>query len=228
MAFWAALDSRALTSLHRVAASAAFLSSLLECIIFLIKRMRNDDARSSETDTSDSQGTSVSVQNNAVSLVKEQFARIWEALTSKKLKVEERAAARLLAQTLEGLYAVDQSLLDAAWDVLAKDVKSSATKDDHASLVSAVLKVFYDRFKKEDSLLKANAETLMNEVLHGVLEQCEQALNEKVRAEGEQGSGFALLASMLDRFREGLFADRDFANVSSCHWFFLNRTLLMP
>ncbi|KAF8198654.1 hypothetical protein BJ912DRAFT_1055525 [Pholiota molesta] len=212
IAFWAALDSRALTSLHRIAASAAFLSSLLECIVFLIKRMRNDDARSSETDTSDSQGTSASVQNNAVSLVKEQFARIWEALVSKKLKVEERAAARLLAQTLEGLYAVDQSLLGAAWDVLAKDVKSSATKDDHASLVSAVLKVFYDRFKKENSLLKANAETLMKEVLHGVLEQCERALNEKVLTEGEQGSGFALLASMLDRFREGLFADRDFAN----------------
>lgn len=150
-----------------------------------------------------------------MSLVKEQFARIWEALASKKLKVEERAAARLLAQTLEGLYAVDQSLLDAAWGVLAKDIKSSVTKEDDASLVSAVLKVFHDRFKKADGALKTNVETLMKEVLQDILEQCEKALNGQVLAEGEQGSGFALLASMLDRFREGLFADRNFANVST-------------
>ncbi|KAF5370318.1 hypothetical protein D9758_006910 [Tetrapyrgos nigripes] len=40
--FWAAIDGRALSSLQRSAASSAFLSSLLECMVFLIRRVWRD------------------------------------------------------------------------------------------------------------------------------------------------------------------------------------------
>ncbi|KAF9477335.1 hypothetical protein BDN70DRAFT_881303 [Pholiota conissans] len=210
-AFWEALESRALTSLHRVTVSAAFLSSLLECVVFLVKRIRHDDTRVSEVELS-AQGTSVSARTAGENLVRDQFARIWDALTSKKLKAEDRAAARLLAQTLESLLAVDQLLLDAAWDVLAKNVKATIANEDNATLVSASLKVFYDRFKKNDSLLKANAEVLMKEVLQEDLEQCQQALDGPASAEGEKCSGFSLLDSLIGQFREGLFADNSFAD----------------
>ncbi|KAF8970121.1 hypothetical protein BDZ97DRAFT_1792056 [Flammula alnicola] len=211
--FWAAIDDRALTSLHRIAASAAYLSSLLECTVFLIKRMRADGGRSAQGGPKLEGSTSIETASEA--LVQEQFLRVWEELTSKKLKVEERAAARLLAQTLESLFDVDQSLFDSAWDALVRAVKASTSKEDNEHLVSALLKVFYDRFK-EGTLLKERAESLVKEVLEGDVERCEKVLSEQNQVgedgDGEKNVSFALLVSILDQFREGLFFDDVFSN----------------
>ncbi|KAJ7584094.1 hypothetical protein C8J56DRAFT_1005201 [Mycena floridula] len=38
--FWAAIDGRALSSLQRAATTSAFLSSLLECMVFLVRRIQ--------------------------------------------------------------------------------------------------------------------------------------------------------------------------------------------
>lgn len=206
--FWAALDGRALSSLHRIASSAAFLSSLLECTVFLIKRIRNDGARSNEGN-SQLEGTSPET------IVREQFSRVWVELTTGKLKVEERAAARLLAQTLEALYALDQSLLEVTWTVIVDALKASVLQKENASLVSAVLKVFYDRFRKEDNLLKKRGEALMDDVLQLAVGQCEASLTAPVaHREMQDNSGFALMAGILDRFRDGLFTNDAFSNVS--------------
>ncbi|KAF8955512.1 hypothetical protein BDZ97DRAFT_1764791 [Flammula alnicola] len=128
-------------------ASAAYLSSLLEWTVFLIKRMRADGGRSAQGGPKLEGSTSIETASEA--LVQEQFLRVWEELMSKKLKVEERAAARLLAQTLESV------------DYERKTM---------SILVSAVLKVFYDRFK-EGTLLKERAESLVKEVLEGDVER---------------------------------------------------------
>ena len=200
ISFWAALDARALTSLHRVAASAAFLSSLLECIVFLVKRLWNNSAQTGD----------VSLAGNVMeTIIREQFSLIWEQVSSKQLKVEERAAARLLAQTLESLFATDQALYEVSWDTLAMSINSSTMKEDHAHLVSAALKILYDRFKA-GTLLKDRAEFLLKEVLVAGLDRCEQVL--ATQQEGETAS-FALLLGLLDQFREGLFDDAAISTV---------------
>jgi len=136
-------------------------------------------------------------------IIQEQFSLIWEQVSSKKLKVEERAAARLLAQTLESLFATDQALYEVSWDTLVISIKSSTMKEGGAHLVSAALKVLYDRFK-EGTLLKDRAELLLKEVLVAGLDRCEQVLATQQEAET---ASFALLLGLLDQFREGLFDD---------------------
>lgn len=201
-AFWEAVESRALSSLHRVAASAAFLSSLLESVVFLVKRIR-----------------SASIDKDPSVLVREQFSAVWEHLSSQKVKVGERAAARLLAQILEALAGVDQALFDAAWDVLVSGTKTSTAKGENVHLVSAVLKVFYDRFKKTP-LLAQRVQSFMKDILDDDLARCEKALSKSDN--GEDKGVFELLVSMLDQFRDGLFLDGSFASVSLLFFYLSN------
>ena len=142
-------------------------------------------------------------------IIQEQFSLIWEQVSSKQLNVEERAAARLLAQTLENLFATDQALYEVSWGTLAMSINSSTMKEDNAHLVSAALKIIYDRFK-EGTLLKDRAKFLLKEVLVAGLDRCEQFL--ATQQEGETAS-FALLLGLLDQFREGLFDDAAISTV---------------
>ncbi|TFK41660.1 hypothetical protein BDQ12DRAFT_678315 [Crucibulum laeve] len=205
--FWAAIDGRALSSLKRSATSAAFLSSLLECMIFLIKRLRRDESRSPSSESDLAAATSTPTQE-AHTLVQEQFARLWEELSTYKLKVEDRAAARLMGQTLDSLYDIDPELYQAAWHTLASLIKRSA--DTNPTLVSTVLKVFYDRFK-DGTPTKEAASMLLGEVLNTVSVESERNLRmeESEGVSAPKGS-FELLVSMLDQFREGLFRDSTF------------------
>jgi hypothetical protein len=210
--FWAAIDARAMTSLQRAAASAAFLSSLLESIVFLIKRLRKDGARVNDRSVGDD--VSSSAGDIAETILREQFSLIWERLSSKTLKVEERAAARLLAQTLESLLAINHSLCDVSWGALVTSINSSTGKEDHAHLVSAALKVFYNKFKA-GTLLKDRANVLLTDVLSAYLDRCGRVL--ATPQEGETPS-FALLLGLLDQFREGLFFDDAISMVSFFAW----------
>ena len=239
-AFWAAVDGRALSSLHRSATSAAFLSSLLECMVFLIRRMRSNLSHHSDPDrasitatTSDLGGPLLSNSEATGRLVKDQYSRIWNELGSRRLKVEERAAARLLGKTMEDLGNIDPALMDAAWEAFVDGVRcggggngvdnvvrqqepgSERQKQDQTTasktLISTVLKVFYDKFK-EGTVLKKRVVQLVKEVLEGQVER----FHGVQRLEGEK---FGLLVSMLGQFREGLFFDEGFSSVrvfSSC------------
>ncbi|KAF9556293.1 hypothetical protein CPC08DRAFT_820566 [Agrocybe pediades] len=193
-AFWDALDSRALSSLHRLTASAAFLSSLLECIVFLVKRIKSDVSSSEIQQT----------------LIRAQFERVWQELSGGRLKVEERAAARLLSQTLESLFSLEAGLFEAAWEVIVQGIKSSVEAVANASLVSAALKVFYDRFKKGTEL-RPHAVMLMKTILEANIAKCGKILETRAsssqEAEEKAESGFELLVSIFDQFREGLFFD---------------------
>ncbi|KAF8899801.1 hypothetical protein CPB84DRAFT_1780009 [Gymnopilus junonius] len=209
--FWSAVEGRALSSLHRVAASTAFLSSLLECLVFLIKRLHSNSLRTSipETEGGQSvQSTSLGGQAPSEALVREQLSLVWEQLSSKKLKVEERAAARILARSLESLSGIHQELLDAAWDVLIQGVKLSSAKEENVHLVSAALKVFHDRFKK-GSELRQRADQLMEDILEIDVERCESALSKE---DADEKTSFELLVSILDQFRESVFLDESFAS----------------
>ena len=230
--FWAAVDGRALSSLHRSATSAAFLSSLLECMVFLIKRMRSNHFRRPDLDqasitaTSDLEGHSFSISEDTGQLVKEQYSRIWNELGTRKLKVEERAAARLLGKTMEDLGNIDSALMDAAWEAFVDGVRLGGggrvgvddnvrqhelgseqrqEQDESKILISTMLKVFYDRFK-DGTVLKKRVIELVKDVLDGQLERFRGV-------ERLEGDRFGLLVSMLGQFREGLFFDKEFSSV---------------
>ena len=134
--------------------------------------------------------------------------------------MEERAAARLLGQTMEDLGNIDSALMDAAWEAFVDGVSlggGSVGFDDivrqhelgseqrqeqdettaSKSLISTTLKVFYDRFKDE-TVLKKRVIKLVKDVLNGQVER----LRGVERMEGDK---FELLVSMLGQFREGLF-----------------------
>ncbi|GLB39355.1 putative ring finger [Lyophyllum shimeji] len=206
--FWSALDSRALSSLQRSATSLAFLSSLLECMVFLVKRVRNDGKNHERVLTG-----SEDVDDFVRSLVREQHGKVWAHLADKTLKVERRAAARAVAQTLLALHDIDTGLFEAAWDTLSVCLRKFA--DSEAGLVSVFLKVSYDKFKHETKPREA-VESLMSKILQSSAKSCKEAL-EFIQA-GKTGHdetssipGVPLLVNMLDQFREGLFEDRTFA-----------------
>lgn len=99
--FWSAVDGRALSALDRTAASAAFLSALLECTAFVVRRVR--DARYMT-------GGSVYNEDAEKELVRAQYTRAWEESTSRKLRVEEGVAGELVAKSLVRLNRIDPGI----------------------------------------------------------------------------------------------------------------------
>lgn len=73
--------------------------------MFLIKRIRSHtQSHAILFGSMESSDATHEVQQFA----REQIVRAWEALASKRLRVEQRAAARLMAQTLLSLHEVDE------------------------------------------------------------------------------------------------------------------------
>ena len=200
--------------------------------------MRSDHSRhldsgqaSTTVSTSDFGGPSLSIPEAPRGLVTDQYSHIWNELVTGRLKVEERAAARLLGKTLEDLGDIDHVLMDAAWEAFVDGVRrgggggggevehqpeSEQQQQQYETtvsrkLISAILKVFYDRFK-DGTALKKRVAILVKEVLDVQMEtfHCLE------RLEGEK---FGLLVSMLNQFREGLFFDQEFSSV--CIFFVL-------
>jgi hypothetical protein len=99
--FWAAVDGRALSALDRTAASAAFLSALLECTALVVRRARI--AR-------DKAGNTVYGEGAEKELVGAQYARVWEESISKRLRVEEGIAGDLVAESLVRLNEIDAGI----------------------------------------------------------------------------------------------------------------------
>ena len=157
--FWAALDGRAFTSVasERAAGSCAFLSSLLECIVLLVKRSRAFSEESSD-----------SVKRQGVeTFVGQQFTRIWEELVKDRLRVQSNAAGKELARTFavfeslsECKYSqgIDQfdavliprpALFAAAWEPIASSVRTACSPQQAESAT-----VGAKRFSVQLSLLK--------------------------------------------------------------------------
>lgn len=100
--FWGAIDGRALSGLDRAEASLAFLSSLLECTVFLSRRVLNDPTASVLLDGSRSE----TVQ----AMTAQQIARVWEEASTNNLKLDSGKASEELARTLVVLYKTDQGM----------------------------------------------------------------------------------------------------------------------
>ena len=113
--FWAALDGRALTSLDRTAANAAFLSSLLECTLFLARRLWNGKEEHAMLLLSGGDGDNdlgnMGGPEGAKWLVGEQFKRVWEELLGgSRLKVQMEVGGKAVGQGLLGLEKIDSGM----------------------------------------------------------------------------------------------------------------------
>ena len=95
--FWAAIDGRALSSLDRSTTAAAFLSSLLECTVFLIRRLLGDAAAPTPNAHAD-----------AKSIAEEQVRRVWVEQLTNRLRLEESIFGTLLSQYLRSLESIDR------------------------------------------------------------------------------------------------------------------------
>ncbi len=103
--FWAAVDARVLNSLDRIAASAAFLSSLLESLVFVVRRVSTapqDEGVSLVRGTANEE--TPDVHDALKALLQDQTKRTWEELSSGRLKIEGKDAGAELAKTLASLY----------------------------------------------------------------------------------------------------------------------------
>ncbi|KAG6811117.1 hypothetical protein H0H92_008917 [Tricholoma furcatifolium] len=210
--FWKVLDSRALSSLQRSATSAAFLSSLFECLVFIVKRIRNDAQHDDQAPAA--LLGSGNVDDLTETLVSNHLAKAWSHLADGTLKVEQRAAARLVSQTLLSLQEIRPALSQAAWATLSSRFANAA--ESNPVLLSVFLKVFHDKFKHVPEL-RASVAEVMSSTLRTAVQTCSGSVvvisssAESINASSVGGNTF--LIQMLDQFREGLFDDASFTEL---------------
>ncbi|CCM05109.1 uncharacterized protein FIBRA_07316 [Fibroporia radiculosa] len=215
--FWAALDGRALSSLDRNAASAAFLSSLLECIVFLARRVlktvpEGEPQLLSHPTAEGTDGADLNVHMDIVrTLVNEQVAHVWDELISRRLKVNDETASSLIMRSLTLLYQLESKLFEGAWAALMSGIRDKATGEDVTMppLVPVLLKACQDHFEpgSQPAIL---AKAVIGEVVKAAVQQCEGVLDIEQPFASERISG---LVAILDRFGSSLFRDPGVAKV---------------
>jgi hypothetical protein len=108
--FWAAIDARTLTSLDRIPASTAFLSSLLECMTFLLRRLSNSPLETSQSVllAAALRDSHAAVDDLLCQFIHRQFSRICEELASKHLMPDYAHAGRFISENLLSLGQIDE------------------------------------------------------------------------------------------------------------------------
>ncbi|KAH7909880.1 hypothetical protein BJ138DRAFT_1154228 [Hygrophoropsis aurantiaca] len=202
--FWAAIDGRALSSIERKVPSTAFLSSLLECMVFVIRRISSA--------TSKDQAAQIATDSNAtsatVALVREQFTRLWDELVAHKLRVDEADAGKLIAKTLNSLEAMDGDLFKSAWDALIVGIKDVSRPSP--SLTASVMKVLADSFGEGTTLLNATR-VLIADIVQMNVAQCEKALGSDLAEKADVAKALSAMATLVDTFGSALFQNDEFA-----------------
>ncbi|KAG6916946.1 hypothetical protein DXG01_004633 [Tephrocybe rancida] len=130
--FWKVLDGRALSSLQRSATSAAFLSSLFECIVFLIKRTRSDSQNGQSHNLLGVGNTNELTEN----LVREQFGMVWSFLAEALFSAAWNALSTRLREAIESNAVLLSVFLKVFHD---KFKHTSELKEAVASLKSSTL-----------------------------------------------------------------------------------------
>lgn len=218
---WSSLSSRALSSLNRPNTHAAVLSALLECLVFLVRKVRKSKQELSTSNDILHPPLDADLEER---LVVDQLGRVWSELELTNLKADPKVAATQIVDTLKKLTVVDESLGDAAWEVVARRLKGTASDKEASNqagrgkLVATSLKVFVERSnadKKVDDLLK---DVLWNEV----------ARIQRVLASSGAGNGdtiaqahLELLIDLLEEHRQKLWLDEALTSVrTTCLYMF--------
>ncbi|KAF9239333.1 hypothetical protein BU15DRAFT_74748 [Melanogaster broomeanus] len=99
--FWAPLDARLL---DRRAVASAWLKALLECLVF--------------------------IREDAKALLTAQFSRLWSDLATRKLRVEDMEAARIVASALGRVVKLGDDLFDASFSALSFSIVDPVQSSD--------------------------------------------------------------------------------------------------
>ncbi|KAF8624962.1 hypothetical protein AX15_005604 [Amanita polypyramis BW_CC] len=195
-AMWAAVDSRSLTSLQRSATSAAFLSSLVECVVFLARRLFNEKGESEVAAAEDSEMVSRRV-------IEEQIGSVWDSLCSNRLKVEETTSSDVLAKMLVSLHNGNMVLFATAWETIAQRVKES--RDVNSLFVAMLLKALYNQSARKFAL-ESSVISLARTV---VKQSVEDIRNDFASVEHaiRPIKGLSFLVDILNTLRGELFMD---------------------
>ena len=107
-----------LNSLDRVAASTAFLASVLESLAFVSRRILTaPDGDAASLFNGKTEGHTTTNTDDAVkALIKDQTKRTWEELSSGRLKVAGRAAGVELAKTFVDLQKLRPGMLRLSFE----------------------------------------------------------------------------------------------------------------
>ncbi|KII91341.1 hypothetical protein PLICRDRAFT_38089 [Plicaturopsis crispa FD-325 SS-3] len=182
--FWAAVDGRALNSINRAETAAAFTASLLECTLFLVRRLQGEGA------------------DEAKRIVHNQFTRLWDELASRKLRSDPQAAGEAMAKTLTGLHGMGAGLFDSAWEPLVAGIKAARTPPASA-LAFSVLTVFQTHFA-EETVPQQATQALIGEIVEASLTLCELTLQ---NAASNVHDDAALIVDVVKSFSDTLFSD---------------------
>ncbi|KAI8986673.1 hypothetical protein BD414DRAFT_460911 [Trametes punicea] len=207
--FWAAIDARVLNSLDRVAASAAFLSSVLESLTFFIRRLISiPREEATALIQGQSEGEDLDIDDAIKTYLKEQIGRTWEELCSGRLKVEAGEAGSLLARTLSALHKIRPDFFEYAWSVLAEAVEKSLLSE--ADVIPTIIPEFLTQLSErldQGTVVREAADNLIAQVVKSALDQCAALLG----AEEVKQERVAPLINILDAFGNRLFAEPEVA-----------------
>ncbi|KAI0824805.1 hypothetical protein BC628DRAFT_1321461 [Trametes gibbosa] len=209
MSFWAAVDARVLNSLDRIAASAAFLSSVLESLVFFARRLSNVSKDVAETLLVDRNETQQSdVDARLKTFLGDQMVRAWEEVSSGRLKVRGTDAGDALARTFTSLHRVGPELCETVWSAFASAVQRSIAIEDNtlSALVPEVLHELSTRMEP-GTPSGALAHNLVAQVVKSALDQCSSVLE----AKDSNADRVALLVGILETFGRHMFTDFEVA-----------------
>ncbi|KAG1837363.1 hypothetical protein DFJ58DRAFT_863015 [Suillus subalutaceus] len=207
--FWAAIDGHALSSLERKVPSASFLSSLLECLVFFLRRLLSGSQDHGALSGSVSDGlvpNNARLQDVADELVRSQFTRIWEELKARRLRTDENDVGKLMASSLLSLYRMNIDLFKTAWDTVSSAILSQ--EDGSLSLSPTVLRMFVDTFETKD-LPAEVTRTLISKYVQETVEKCETVLASDVTSAGIS-KNISVVITLMETFGSHLFQHTDF------------------
>ncbi|KAG1779464.1 hypothetical protein EV702DRAFT_1178536 [Suillus placidus] len=208
--FWAAIDGRALSSLERKVPSASFLSSLLECLVFFLRRLLSGSQDHVALSGSVSDGLvpkSTRLQDVADELVRSQFTRIWEELKARRLRTDENDVGKLMASSLLSLHRINIDLFTTAWDTVSSAILSQ--EDESLSLTPTVLRTFVDTFETKDFPAEVTR-TLISKYIQETVGKCETVLASDATSAGIS-KNIGVVVTLMETFGSHLFQHTDFA-----------------
>lgn len=207
--FWAAIDGRALSSLERKVPSASFLSSLLECLVFFLRRLLSgsQDHEVLSGSVSDDLMPNSPLQDVADVLVRSQFTRIWQELKARRLRTDDRDVGKLIASSLLSLHRMNIDLFTTAWDTVSSAILSQ--EDDSLSLIPTVLRTFVDTFETK-GLPAEVTRTLMSKYVQETVGKCETVLTSNATS-ARISKNIGVVITLIETFGSHLFQHSDFA-----------------
>lgn len=178
-------------------------------------------------------GDGTDVQREAAqSLLREQFSRAWEELSSSRLKIQGETAGSTIAKNLTTLCRFDSGkwrkshgafvassnnsvlpgdLFQAAWDALSSAIRTQVHAPDTpvSPLVSHVLQVLQRQFE-QGSVPAAAAQALTREIVQDAIQQWETLLESEHAPEVGRVEA---LVGIFDVFGASIFGQPDLAKV---------------